>query len=131
MVAGGVYGGGWCGCVRLCRRLGFLEGYCRSRCGCLEVCVEPRCVWGRNAGGSVDFRWEFGSIFHFWSCLCRVCICVGGDLGMIVLSGTGLDLVGCDRNGIFLVGPGSGLCGGQRKSLSLCICVRRAETLAV
>ncbi len=58
-------------------------------------------------------------------------ICVGGDLGMIVLSGTGLDLVGCDSNGIFLSGSGFGLCGGKKKFLSLCICVRRAETLAV
>ncbi len=79
----------------------------------------------------IGFRWVFGSNVHFWWGLCRVGICGGGDRGMIVLSGTGLDLVGCDRNGIFLGGPGSGLCGGKKKSLSLCICVRRAETLAV
>ncbi len=58
-------------------------------------------------------------------------ICVGGDCGMILLGGTGLDLVGCGGNGTFLGGPGSGLCGGDKKSLSLCICVRRAETLVV
>jgi hypothetical protein len=50
---------------------------------------------------------------------------------MILLGGTGLDLVGCGGNGTFLGGPGSGLCGGDKKSLSLCICVRRAETLVV
>ncbi len=58
-------------------------------------------------------------------------ICVGGNLGMIVLSGTGLDLIGLCCNVTFLGGPGSGLCVGGKKSLSLCICVRRAETLAV
>ncbi len=58
-------------------------------------------------------------------------ICVGGDLGMIVLSGTGLDLVGFCGDETFLGGPGSGLCVGGKKSLSLCICVRRAKTLAV
>ncbi len=131
MVAGGLYGGRWCCCVRLCLRLGFLEGYCRSLSGCLGACVEPRCVWGRNSEGSGGFRWVFGPNVHFWGSWCRVGICVGGDLGMIVLSGTWLDLVGCDRNGIFLGGPSSGLCGGKKKSLSLCMCVRRAETLTV
>ncbi len=58
-------------------------------------------------------------------------ICVGGDLGMIVRSGTGLDLVGFCWDVTYLGGPGSGLCGGGKKSLPLCICVSRAETLAV
>ncbi len=31
----------------------------------------------------------------------------------------------------YLGGSGVGLCGGGKKSLSLCICVRSAETLAV
>ena len=31
----------------------------------------------------------------------------------------------------YLGGSGAGLCGGEKKSLSLCICVRSAETLAV
>ncbi len=94
------------------------------------MCWTTVCL-GRNSEGSGGFRWVFGTNFHFWWGLCRVGICVGGGLGMIVLGGTGLDLVGCGWNGTFLGGPDSGLCGGKKKSLSLYICVRRTETLAV
>jgi hypothetical protein len=107
----------------MCLRIGILEGHCRSRYGCLEVCVEPRCDWGRNSGGSGDFRWEFGSNFHFWWDLCRVGICVGGDRGRIVLSGTGLDLVGCGGNGTFLGGRCSGFVwGGEEVFVLVHLC---------
>ncbi len=85
--------------------------------------MEPRCVWGRNSEGSGGFRWVFGSNFHFWCGLCKVGICVGGHLRMIVRSGSELNLVGFCWDVIFLGSSGSGL--------FLCVCVRRVETLAV
>ena len=85
--------------------------------------MEPRCVWGRSSEGSGGFRWVFGSNFHFWWGLCRVGICVGGHLGVIVRSASGLNVVGFCWDVTFLGSPGFGL--------SLCICVRRVETLAV
>jgi hypothetical protein len=58
-------------------------------------------------------------------------MCVGGGLGMMVQSGLGLNRDGFRWDVTFLGGPGSGLCGGGKKSLSLCIWDRRAETLVV
>ena len=102
MVAGFVYGGGWCGWVRLCLLRGCLEVYCRSRCGCLEGGVEPRCVWVWNLEGSGGFRWVLGSNFHFWWVLCRVGIWVGGDLRKMFWFGSGLNLVGFRVLGILV-----------------------------
>ena len=96
----------------------FLEGYCRSLSGGLEACVEPRCVWSWNLEGSDGFRWVFGSIFHFWSCLCRVCIFVGGDLGMIVRSGWGLCRVGFLVLVMFVWS-----CGRQQTTLFKSVCL--------
>ncbi len=111
--------------------MGFLEGYYRFLYGWSEACVKSRCVWGRNSEGSVGFRWVFGPIFHFWLWLCRVGIFVGGDLGMIVQSGSGRNRVGFGEDMTYLGGPGFGLCGVRKKYLSLCMYVRRVETLAV
>ncbi len=58
-------------------------------------------------------------------------IFVAGDLGMIVRSGSGRNRVGFGGDVTYLGGPGFGLCGVRKKSLSLCMCVRRVETLAV
>ena len=94
MVAGVWVGGSCVFRVDLGLRVGNLGDSGRSLNGSLGVLFCPRCVGTWNLGNLGGGRWFLGSNFHFVSVLLRLCLCVGWDLGIIVLSGGWLCLAG-------------------------------------
>ncbi len=83
--------------------IGVLEGFCRSLSDCFGSLFGLRCVGTWNLGDLGVGRWFLGSNFHFLLVCCRLCLFVGWDLGMIVLSGGGLFLSGFLALVIFVV----------------------------